>query len=249
MPRRIWPLAGLLLGLVFPVFPAAARAEQPFRLLSPVTGESWEPGELARIEWATEGAIDGDLSEWEAFLSLDGGKTYPIRLTPHLDLALRGFSFEVPDVPSRDARLLLRFGDEQTERIFEAPIRFEIGMGSGQPLAADLLSEPLARTLELGEPARAGDPGVVAWLEGDRKGRGLRAKVRIPMRTAFHQARSGTGRWLLTAGPERQRVRLAPPPRSDRPTVEPPVFVSVAPLAEELAPPVPLRLRIHRFNE
>jgi hypothetical protein len=41
--------------------------------------------------------------EWEAFLSLDGGRTYPVRITPHLDLSIRRrFHFQVPAFPTRD---------------------------------------------------------------------------------------------------------------------------------------------------
>ena len=79
---------------------------------------AWEP--LA--SFATLGKVE----EWEAFLSLDGGATYPFRLTPHLDQDLRRFRWRVPAAPSADARLLFRFGDERREVAVVLPQRFAI---------------------------------------------------------------------------------------------------------------------------
>lgn len=241
-PRR-WFLAGLI-GLL--ALPAGALAEPSLRLISPTEGQRLAPGAFARIEWEDHGLLDGYETEWEAFLSLDGGQTYPIRLTPHLDLALSGFSFEVPNLPSRDARLLLRFGDERVERSIETPVRFEIGAGGNSTWVADLLTGPFAQTFESGESARRGDRGVVLWLEGDREGRGLRSRARIPSRRALTEARLGAGRLLFASGPESARVRLVPPSAT---AIDRPIAVPAAPLADDLWVPVSLRLRIHRFNE
>ncbi len=241
-PRRFF-LAGLF-GLW--ALPASALAEPSLRLISPTEGQRLAPGASARIEWEDRGLLDRHETEWEAFLSLDGGRTYPIRLTPHLDLALSGFSFEVPDLPSRDARLLLRFGNEQVERTFEAPVRFEIGASRDSTWMASLLTPEFAQTFESGEPARHGDRGVVLWMEGDREGRGLRARARIPLRRGFSEARPATGRFLFAAGPESARVRLGPPSAT---AIDRPVVLSMPLPADNLLVPVPLRLRIHRFNE
>ncbi|HXU29856.1 MAG TPA: hypothetical protein VN851_04690 [Thermoanaerobaculia bacterium] len=244
MFRRPWLLAGLL-GLC--ALPSIAQAGSSVRLLSPVAGEKLEAGELAWIEWSDEpGHAASPETEWEAFLSLDGGRTYPIRLTPHLDLALRGFAFEVPNVPSRNARLLLRFGDEGTERIFEAPARFEIGASGTNRWVTELWEEPLARTLEAGEPARRGDRGVVVWLEGDREGRGLHPRVRVPLRSGLREARAGGGHFLFAVGPESAPPRLAPPVIA---AIDRPIHQGAALPVDDPRAPLPLRLRIHRFNE
>lgn len=227
--------------------PSAAQADPPIRLLSPIAGDRLTAGERARIEWSAEpGSLAPPTTEWEAFLSIDGGRTYPIRLTPHLDVALRGFSFEVPNVPSRDARLLLRFGDERTERIFETPARFEIGTAAAGRWAIEQIEESLARTLEPGEPARQGDDGVVLWMEGDREGRGLHPRIRIPRHAALTGIQPGPKPFLLALGPESGRLRIAPPTftATDRP-----LHLGTIPPVEDLRAPLPLRLRIHRFNE
>ncbi len=243
MLRRPWLLG--LLGLC--ALPLAAQAARPIRLVSPAEGERLKAGELARIEWSAAPAqLPPGATEWEAFLSIDGGRTYPIRLTPHLDLALSGFTFEVPNVPTRDARLLLRIGDERIEHSYETLTRFEIATGATNRWVSELWEEPLARTLEAGEAARPGDRGVVVWVEGDRKGRGLRPRVRMPVRSGLREARAGSGRFLFAAGPESGPPRLAPPAiaRIDRPA---PLGTSSP--ADDLWAPLPLRLRIHRFNE
>lgn len=202
---------------------------------------------LARIEWSAEpGHLPPGATEWEAFLSIDGGRTYPIRLTPHLDLALSSFSFEVPNLPTRDARLLLRVGDERIEHSYETSTRFAIGASDKARWWVGTWEEPLDLTLESGEAARPGDRGVVVWLEGDRKGRGLRPKVRVPVRSGLREARAGNGRFLFAAGPESGPPRLAPPATV---TIDRPNPPEAALLADDLRAPLPLRLRIHRFNE
>lgn len=244
MYSRSWLLAGLI-GLC--ALPSAAQAARSVRLISPAEGERLEAGELARIEWSAEpGHLPPDATEWEAFLSLNGGRTYPIRLTPHLDLSLRGFSFEVPNVPTRDARLLLRIGDERIEQSFETPTRFAIGSSARKLWRVGSWEEPLARTLEEGEPARRGDRGVVVWLEGDRRGRGLHPRVRVPVRSGLREARAGRSHFLFAAGPESAPPRLAPPARA---TIERPTHKGTAFPVDDFRAPLPLRLRIHRFNE
>jgi hypothetical protein len=170
--RRLLVAAILAVGLTT----SAASAAAPVRLLAPGDGMVLAAGSTASLEWAP---LDGlarqeGWEEWEAFLSLDGGATYPVRITPHLDRELRRVTFDVPDLPTRNARLLLRVGDEHRETAFELPERFAIAMPS-------LLA---GRTIDLprtawrrGEPARPGEPGVLVWAEGSRHGGQLREVV------------------------------------------------------------------------
>ncbi|MFN7962223.1 MAG: hypothetical protein U0002_13220 [Thermoanaerobaculia bacterium] len=126
-------------------------------------------GSRADLDWTLAAGLElpREVVEWEAFLSLDGGASYPFRLTPHLDLARHRLSFTVPMVASEEARLLLRFGNEFREIELELPQRFRIE----PPL---LPRASLPRLAEgRGEPARPGGPGVVAWVEGSRDGSAL----------------------------------------------------------------------------
>ena len=106
------------------------------------------------------------VEEWEAFLSLDGGRTFLTRLTPHLELEMRRVTVRLPELPSEDVRLLLRFGDERDEREQVMSGRFRIVAAE-----APVVTWRLPR-LGRGESARPGDPGVLVWVEGSRDGEG-----------------------------------------------------------------------------
>lgn len=152
---------------------SASAAVAPVRLVSPAPGAVLRAGSTAEIAWEPLARLEPGVEEWEAFLSLDGGETYPLRVTPHLDRDLRRVRWQVPPVPTAEARILLRFGDERQETYVELPQRFSI-----EP------SPALTRAFELaavaagpGEPARPGAAGVVAWVEGSRRGGGWRQVV------------------------------------------------------------------------
>ena len=149
---------------------SAAGATPLVRVLSPLQEVELRAGSLAVLEWEPLAAFDLlHAEEWEAFLSLDGGAHYPLRITPHLDSDLRRILWQVPGTPTRDARLLLRFGDERNETGYEVPLRFAISGPAALPLAGAIaaLSTP-------GEPARPGDSGVVIRIEGSRRGSSIR---------------------------------------------------------------------------
>jgi hypothetical protein len=167
MRRSIWCwLAGSVLA-------AAARAGAvPVAWVSPPAGAVWNAGESVTLEWRRTGSWPREIhvEEWEAFLSLDGGHTFPVRLTPHLDADLRAVRVSVPSFPSANARLLLRFGDERREVEWLVPGGFTIRAArlEAPGLPDGVAALPLEE--ERGEAARAGDPGVVFWAEGRRDG-------------------------------------------------------------------------------
>ena len=143
----------------------------PIELVSPQAGVPLAAGSTAVLEWAPRPGLERlpASEEWEAFLSLDGGKSYTVRITPHLDRDLRRTAWAVPDVPSADARLLVRFGDERRETVVELPQRFVIAASP----AVGTPAPPLFAAVR-GESARPGEPGVVAWADGSRRGTGQR---------------------------------------------------------------------------
>jgi hypothetical protein len=162
-------LAGLLAaGLALPAAASQTPGTAPVRLVAPAGGEPLRAGSLAELAWEPEAPFDrlDRVEEWEAFLSLDGGAHYTVRITPHLDRGLRRVLWRVPATPTRDARLLLRFGDEHRETLLELPQRFAIA-GPSEP-RFDLV--PARRAFARGEAALPGAPGVVAWVEGSRRG-------------------------------------------------------------------------------
>lgn len=143
--------------------PLAAAEATPVRIVQPAAGARLVGGQTARIAWSGPVPAGQNIEEWEAFLSVDGGQYYSARITPHLDIAIHEFTWTVPNVASRDVRILLRFGNEKDEHAIELPLSLTI----------DPSAMPARQTLAvaaLGESARPGDPGVTQWADGDRSG-------------------------------------------------------------------------------
>ena len=162
--------AGIVLGAMAPLSAAAAADSSAdlVRLVSPAPGSTLAAGSTVTLEWQPRPgrAAMPHAEEWEAFLSLDGGRTFLTRLTPHLELDMRRVSVRLPELPSDDARLLLRFGDERVEREQVVPGRYRIA-AAATPAATWRLPR-----VGRGEPARPGAPGVLVWVEGSRDGEG-----------------------------------------------------------------------------
>lgn len=160
-------------SLVFGSSGLARGAGAPVRLVAPAAGATLAAGSMAELEWEPLAGLGG-VEEWEAFLSLDGGRSYPVRITPHLDQDLRRVRWQVPAIPTKNARILLRLGDEHRETAVELPARFSIAApprtAAGFPGTALLLSRTASGP---GEPALPGQSGVVAWVEGSRRGGSL----------------------------------------------------------------------------
>ena len=137
------------------------------RLVAPASGATLRGGSFAEVRW-TAAKLPASAEEWEAFLSIDGGKYYAFRVTPHLDIDLQRFTFLVPNVDTRNARILIRAGNERRETLFESAATFSIVRDAKA-------EEVLPRLLHLGrgEAAREGDPAVLWWISGARNGSGL----------------------------------------------------------------------------
>jgi len=161
----------LLIAAALSAFAANAST---LRLVEPQGGVTLRGGAQATIEWSAT-SLPAHAEEWEAFLSLDGGKYYAFRITPHLDLDLRCVTWIVPNVDTHDARLLIRTGDERRETLFEFSAVFSI--------ARDPNAEQVVRHLVRfgrGEAARDGDAPVVAWADGARNGAGVSVQTATP---------------------------------------------------------------------
>lgn len=168
-PPLLLALATALAAAAVPIraaVPARAATPTAVEIVAPAAGATLPAGGRAWVEWrAAPGAVPA-FEEWEAFLSLDGGRSWPYRLTPHLDRARARFEVELPPVPAPRALLLLRFGNEREEAELAPPVELALAPARG-PLA---LSAPRLAAAA-GEAARPGAAGVVAWVEGARDGR------------------------------------------------------------------------------
>ncbi len=209
-PARLLILACFAWGLL--ALAAAGFARETgaaVELVAPRASATLVAGSMAELEWAPGGRFSRlpAVEEWEAFLSLDGGATFPLRITPHLDQDLRRFRFQVPPFATADARILLRFGDERRETAVELPARFAIAAPSGLHLLET--SFPFARQAAApGEPARPGHAGVVAWVEGTRRGGGLRQVVAVSpfgLRAQLDPPETRTEAAVLTSAPAPQQ--------------------------------------------
>lgn len=108
-----------LLALTFaltPQMPRTASAQgrkwtYGATLISPKAGQVLTPGQVIRIEWKTNfPGVDLSMCETEVLLSLDGGKTIYTRLTEQRDPKLQYLDWTVPNTPTNNAVLDIRFG-------------------------------------------------------------------------------------------------------------------------------------------
>jgi hypothetical protein len=172
-------------------------------LLEPADGAVWTAGETATIAWEPGEGFDrlDRIEEWEVFLSVDDGATFPVRLTPHLDFSRRSVEVAVPELISAKGRLLFRVGDERIERSIPTSVRLRIVAGPG-PTAPS----PTRRlSLTPGEPVRPGAAPVLYWAEGDRSGAAAwrEREASIPRRPTFESAfRAHPVLWILSPPPE-----------------------------------------------
>jgi hypothetical protein len=169
-------------------------------VVSPAPGARLAAGGTVWIEWHSGAPLaEQGFQEWEAFLSLDGGRYFGIRLTPHLDIGVRRFPVALPGVASGDVRFLLKLGDERIEWEVAVPGRFEL---EPDPLP---VRWPALGGGE-GEAARPGEPGVALWLDGSRSGTDLRVRRAAPE----GGVRSPSPGW--TGGAASLATASAPPP-------------------------------------
>lgn len=221
MRRRAWVVVAAMLA-----WANAGNASGFVEWVSPQPGAVWRAGEAATLEWlrSEPWPRELDVEEWEAFLSLDGGRTFPVRLTPHLEADLREVRVRVPALPTEHASLLLRFGNERREIEWLVPGEFRItaGESGGERQVSTLAFQRLST--QRGEPARAGDVGVVVWAEGRRDGGDWRAASAAP-RSAFapavetfrgHDESSSASESSSSDADERPPGRLVPAPESRR---------------------------------
>jgi hypothetical protein len=171
-----WPpdQSRIVCGVLLLAAATSAAQAAPVLLTAPRDHQTLVPGSSVVVAWSEVGSglrgLGARAEEWEAFLSVDGGRTYTVRITPHLDVSLTTFGFVVPQLTSDDVRILLRFGDETHETEIEMPQRFSIAVPGRLAVVEWQAALPASGR---GEPARPGEPGVAIWVEGGRNGDAL----------------------------------------------------------------------------
>jgi hypothetical protein len=114
-PRLLLALLALTFALA-PQLPGTAFAQRTqdnyrAKLISPRAGQVLVPGEVVRIAWTADFPdVDLTMCEMEVLLSLDGGKTIYMRLIESRNPKIQYFDWTVPNAPTNDAVLDIRFG-------------------------------------------------------------------------------------------------------------------------------------------
>lgn len=137
--RRILFASAPLLAL------ALAAVARPVAASGPVAVSLEVPavvsaGQTVVLRWS---GLPAEVEELELVLSLDGGESYHVRVSPELEARELEYRWRVPDLPTRHAKLMLRMGGEEGERLgalsrefriehVEGAARLELGFHEGQ---------------------------------------------------------------------------------------------------------------------
>ena len=108
----------------------AGEGHAPRAFVSPSRGEILAPGAIVEVRWnaeceareadedsdrAPDAGRAGEANEAELVLSLDGGMTFPIRVSGELSPCASRFTWRVPALPTSKARLGLRTGEDERD--------------------------------------------------------------------------------------------------------------------------------------
>jgi hypothetical protein len=145
-------------------------------------------GAIVTIEW---GGVPGDAEELELLLSLDDGRRFPIRVSPELSGAARRFTWRVPNLPSANARLRLRWNDGRGERESGPSAAFRIVAAPNRPPDRAQMSEALwwcGLDAAEGDAGTAFAPGGGARLLATREKLPIAAAAGTPLLDAARDA-------------------------------------------------------------
>ena len=97
-------------------------------------GARVQPGSTLTATWALPAGRLAGSDEMELVLSLDGGRTFPVRLTGRIPVDARSATWRAPALPSGTVRLALRAGrqeEEESEELLAVSEPFAIEAPSG----------------------------------------------------------------------------------------------------------------------
>ena len=167
------------------------------------------PGD--RIEFVFEGGTRG-VDEFEILLSMDGGRTYPQRISEELSPTTRRWSWRVPRLSCSEIRLRVQFhrdGREiEGEESVPVPLIADDGNDADRtaiPLAVETEGPPLPSRNRA--PSRSSGPDSDKGERADRERRGPRMLPRLapstvtPVPASPPRATSGAQPELSTAPP------------------------------------------------
>jgi hypothetical protein len=181
------PFAVLVVAIT--LFPAAARAGIP----APVMPRGGlHPGEVVELSWP---ALPPDVRELEIQLSLDDGRSWPLRVSAELEGRERAFRWRVPNLAASRARLRLRGGDEMREYEGAPTAAFAILPDPRLPRARFAFHEAAWWD---GLPGTAGPSPVATFAPGDGSPR-ERSGIAAPPRQEGPADAAASSRVAVTA--------------------------------------------------
>jgi hypothetical protein len=95
-------------------------------------------GQTIELRWP---GLPRDFDELEILLSIDDGRTFPIRVSPELEAREGRYVWHVPNLASGTARLRVRANLDGAEREFEPSQAFTIVANIDAPAELDLVHE------------------------------------------------------------------------------------------------------------
>ena len=161
-PSKAWRLGFAAAVCAAAATLASAAESGSFR--APSSGERLRANERLSVTWLLDRPALAERDEMELVLSLDGGATFPIRVTGELSTSLRTLEWRVPSLPTELAVLALRAGndgDEDSETILAVSEPFAI---AAEPLATP---EPLYAVADEWRTGDALDGAPVRPVPGD----------------------------------------------------------------------------------
>jgi hypothetical protein len=142
-------------------------AIEPDDFASPRRGSTLTAGSMVEVRWRCAGAdVAGDADEAELMLSLDGGRTFSVRVSSELPPGAASYRWRVPALPASSARLVLRVGAGHERG------REKIVLASGDFTIASSLAEP--ETLAAGPDESWTEQALTERSAADRLGGDMR---------------------------------------------------------------------------
>jgi hypothetical protein len=185
---------------------------------------STEPGQIVDVEWPAD-AVPRETREMELVLSLDGGQTFPFRVTEELPAEATRASWRVPALRAARARLALRAGESEeaseSESIRAVSDIFEIlpdASGSTEALLAvggERRTREAVALPEHREPAASSLAGEESLAERDGRedpASPTRPQIRVPATRTFANAGEPVPNRPSSGNRLRSFVRSSSPP-------------------------------------
>jgi hypothetical protein len=187
----------------------AVAAPGPGLVLPPAV----HAGDTIEIRWD---ALPESAVEIELVLSLDGGRTFNLHISPELDPRTSRFAWRVPNLPAEGAVVAVRMGDLEGEGIWNTSAPFRIHGDASAPRGRVVLHE--GSTWDVLEASAGADARAFGGPRASFEAAAAHASADVPPRStvcapAFRTARTGGN--VLPRVTCSARPNAAPFPRCD----------------------------------